>query len=485
MAVDLTPYRVNLGDTTELIDKLNGLQTELETYSAELDAIKLAAAGSAIAAAASEQAVQDLVTSGIPEWFLDSAKYPSLVLDFATGNGKTEKPCVARYQSNAIQDRVGFDNIVTVIRASSGSYYDADGRRQTAAVDEPRFFYDPVTGEQKGLMREEKKTNLAWPFKIPAVTTGTMGIGSSVTVVPDAVLGRDGITLVNGYQGLAGSTNTSSGASVRCLLGAQPAGTYTYAIDVMGSVGGTNISCRFLDGGAGLDTIVSFQTENGQPAQTSTEWNRFYATVTLGAGSTNFTIIPNVSSNDETIYLDAVQAELGSFPSSPIKTTVAPATREADIVTVNTLAPWCNLAAGTLVTELEYMGKGNQFAYPISLSDGSINNAIAQGWAVTSSLRSYISAAGVANFATATSGRIVAGTPHRLALTYDAASAQDASDGTVAATSAAAFVLPVAIDRLEIGMLAGSISFGSSVYIRSITYYPHKMTETEIEAVTA
>jgi hypothetical protein len=39
-------------------------------------------------------------------------------------------------------------------RASTATYYDANGVLRTAGINEPRFNYDPVTGELKGLLVE-------------------------------------------------------------------------------------------------------------------------------------------------------------------------------------------------------------------------------------------------------------------------------------------------------------------------------------------
>ena len=60
-----------------------------------------------------------------------------------------------------INKTVDFDDVVTLTRASSATYWDANGVLQTAAADEPRFDHDPVTGERLGLLREEQRTNLA------------------------------------------------------------------------------------------------------------------------------------------------------------------------------------------------------------------------------------------------------------------------------------------------------------------------------------
>jgi hypothetical protein len=53
-----------------------------------------------------------------------------------------------------------FDERITFTRNSSATYFGSDGLLKTAAANEPRIDYDPVTGECKGFLVEEQRTNL-------------------------------------------------------------------------------------------------------------------------------------------------------------------------------------------------------------------------------------------------------------------------------------------------------------------------------------
>lgn len=56
-----------------------------------------------------------------------------------------------------------FSDLVDFTRASTATYTDAMGRIRTAAINEPRFTYDPATGEALGLLVEGQATNfLLW-----------------------------------------------------------------------------------------------------------------------------------------------------------------------------------------------------------------------------------------------------------------------------------------------------------------------------------
>jgi len=52
------------------------------------------------------------------------------------------------------------DSGVTFTRGTTATFVGSDGLIQTAAINAPRFDYDPVTLAAKGLLIEEQRTNL-------------------------------------------------------------------------------------------------------------------------------------------------------------------------------------------------------------------------------------------------------------------------------------------------------------------------------------
>lgn len=113
--------------------------------------------------------------------FPSTADWPALDLNFLLGS---------------------LDSRITFTRASSGTYFDATGAMQTAAVNVPRFDYNPVTLAIRGLLTEEARTNLL----LSSATLSTQ----SVTVTAQAY------TL--SFYGTG--TVTLSGASTGSLVGA-------------------------------------------------------------------------------------------------------------------------------------------------------------------------------------------------------------------------------------------------------------------------
>lgn len=88
---------------------------------------------------------------------------------------------------------------LTFSRNSIGTYFDSNGARQSAAINQPRWDYDPVTKAFKGLLMEDTRTNLFINSDAPVtqsitVVTGTRyivwmeGTGSVVITADTAVL---------------------------------------------------------------------------------------------------------------------------------------------------------------------------------------------------------------------------------------------------------------------------------------------------------
>lgn len=58
------------------------------------------------------------------------------------------------------QGRTALPSVVTLIRSTTATYFDATGVMQTAAANAARFDYDPVTRSPKGILLEEARPNL-------------------------------------------------------------------------------------------------------------------------------------------------------------------------------------------------------------------------------------------------------------------------------------------------------------------------------------
>ena len=96
---------------------------------------------------------------------------------------------------------------VTVTRASVGTYFDATGTMQTATANAPRWDYDPLTLQLRGLLIEEARTNLL-------LNSATLGTQSATVTAAPTTLSFYGTGSI-AYSGVATGTLVGAGAFPR------------------------------------------------------------------------------------------------------------------------------------------------------------------------------------------------------------------------------------------------------------------------------
>lgn len=192
-------------------------------------------------------------------------------------------------------------------RASGGTYIDAAGIVQLAALNVPRITYDPITHECLGYLAEEQRTNIVWPSLPQAqhaqyLANGiTMVAGGSDGPLP---YNRFSCSIATGYLvALAATTGAETGS----ILLRKVAGAQTHA-RIGGAIGGV---ATFLGNG---------------------EWIRVVAPTYNGDGW--WGIYTNWGS-DLVLDIAYFQIEAGAFPTSYIPTTTAAATRSADLCEIS------------------------------------------------------------------------------------------------------------------------------------------------------
>ena len=119
--------------------------------------------------------------------------------------------------------------LVTFTRASSATFINSAGTLQTAAVDVPRFDYNPTTGESLGLLVEEQRTNLL----LNTATLSTQSVTVTAAAHTLSFYGSGTVTLSGAST--AGPAVGSGAFPARTTLTFTPsAGTLT--LTVTGSV---------------------------------------------------------------------------------------------------------------------------------------------------------------------------------------------------------------------------------------------------------
>ena len=277
---------------------------------------------------------------------------PSLDLDFA--NTKT------------------LDPRITFTRASSGSYFGADGILKYAGVNEARFDHDPVTGESLGLLIEEQRTN--------SIRNNTM-VGAVVGTPGTAPTNWGGNTTTGGITRQIVGTGIEDGIN---YIDYRIAGTTTSALffkinpELFGAVAATNgqtwtfssyarLIAGSLDGFTQLNFYVVFNNSSGDEIQFATGG---IAPTSAALGTQRFTRVATASnattafvqptfqfqalsgaSIDITLRIGLPQLEQGAFATSVIPTTTSSRTRFSDVVKIvgRNFSDFYNKNEGTIV----------------------------------------------------------------------------------------------------------------------------------------
>jgi hypothetical protein len=238
---------------------------------------------------------------------------------------------------------------ISLTRATTGTYFNASGVLQTAAIDAPRFDHNPVSPfAATGLLIEEQRTNLilqsgnladpAWSTNSnvtsPVITanaaTAPDGTTTAAQVVFSAV--TDAGTYSSRYQGVSVTANVNE-----------------FSISLKGSVGGEQL---YLFCTPDASTFVRNRVT------LTTNWQRFSIAPTTTAATWFFEIGCDLrdgsqtSTGAQTIFAWGAQVELGAFPTSHIPTTSAAVIRSADVPSSS--SPLTGyLAAGPSVWEFQ------------------------------------------------------------------------------------------------------------------------------------
>ena len=245
------------------------------------------------------------------------------------------------------------DPLLTFARASTATYFDATGTMQTAAINAPRWDYDPVTHALRGLLLEDQRTNGVRNSTGQGAVVGTPGtmptnwsLGLGATTLSQQIVGtgtEGGIAYVDFRVFGTVATNATialvpEANNVISGTNGQAFTTSLYWSLVGGSFNGVTLiqsAIRELTSGGALvkDNLLAFAT----PAAGALASQRTLASIALNGGGTtafaqpryNFTV-SNGAAVDFTIRIGGTQFEGGAFATSYIPTTTAAVTRSID-----------------------------------------------------------------------------------------------------------------------------------------------------------
>ncbi len=348
----------------------------------------------------------------------------------------------------------------------------------SAAYYGPRFDYDPVTLAAKGLLIEEQRTNLALyseQFDNAAWTKTAATVTANATASPDGTSNADKLVEdTSTSQHRTDQTPTS-------LAGAQTFSVFAKAAEraFMGLRIGS-IGCGFnLSNGttyaisAGVTATIVSAGDGWYRCSISVSSASANDTCRIGLAQTAGTLSPSYTGDGTSgIFVYGAQLEAGAFATSYIPTVASQVTRSADVATMTgtNFSSWYNAAEGSFVFE----GSTQLEATRHFLNGQTTNDRF-----LSSSAAGSISISDLTN--SAVGGIIAANTTFKAAVSYGLGGLAASLNGGTAGTSAYSGVF-ASVNELQIGRRGALYIIG---HIRQIAYYNTRLTNTELQTLTA
>jgi hypothetical protein len=361
---------------------------------------------------------------------------PALTLDFLTGT---------------------LDPRITFTRTTTGTYIGSDGLVKTAAIDEPRFEYDPTTLQPRGLLIEPSRTNLLL-HSSDLTQAAWVPVGATIAMT------------ATGPDGAANSATTVTAT----------AGNATVLQAVI-AVSAEYISSVYIKRRTGTGTIEI--TQNGGITWTAITvtagWTRV---ATPAAILLNPTVGLRIVSSGDAVDVAFFQCETSGTTvvfTSVIPTGASQGTRTGDIalVTGTNFSSWYNATEGSM---LAVFSRSTIFGVPFiyTVSNGTITQRWSAGFSASSISHRLDATTSQANINIA---GYVANTISKSAFGVKLNSVQAAVNGVLGTEDTLANMPTV--DRLNIGS-SGTSAAQLTGHIRSLTYYPTRLTNAELQALT-
>lgn len=357
---------------------------------------------------------------------------------------------------------------------------------QTAPANVPRIDHDPVTGECKGLLIEEQRTNLLTYSENFNVGLGKEGASAldNVSIAPSGTMTATKLV----------ESSANSQHKVYKNVTQPTAGTYTFSAYVK-AAGRTKIQITegfSVGGGCEFDlaavTAASYTPgKNGSITPVGNGWFKVSVSWDFLANTLTYVYMVLMSGTSASyqgdgysgIYIWGAQLEAGSFPTSYIKTEASQVTRAADSaqMTGANFSSWYRQDEGTFAQEFSPLG--------VSLTDrASFGVYESSGGFYTNSITvrnyggSHMSAVHVNSISQAeltVSPVVVGGSVYKIACSYQSNYLAFARSGVSPAFSTSASI-PVVNTLLFPG--------SGCQHIKRFAFYP-KALPTYLQALTA
>lgn len=388
-------------------------------------------------------------------------------------------------------------------RSSTANYFDLNKTLKTAAVNEARslaYGWDSKGyWKPQGLLEEHAATNLA--LQSNSATTFSTLLGA--TYVDNGQLFVDGTSPLRKL--VESNDNRDHNARQLAVLIPGALTTYTSSFIVKAA---ERTKLRMLSTAGRIDfdltamtcTVLSSYAVVGRIEKLGDGFVRISITARTTVDNTSITnyiyLLDNLGAaiyqgdGVSGLFVGGYQVEVGTSASSYIPTTntqvtramdvvaVAQATRAADVPVINDLGEWYNQSEGTLYVEAIPLGVPSGIY--ACLNAGNLNNRL-QVDSVTAGNRLTLVAGGSTQVSAVATPIPVAGQVQKIAVAFKNDDFALCSNGGVARLDTVG-TLP-AMTRLS--LMSATIGGQPNAHLRMIKYFPRRLTDAELQALTA
>lgn len=359
----------------------------------------------------------------------------------------------------------------------------------SAAVYGPRFDYDPVTLAARGLLVEEQRTNLL----VQSQDFSTTWTNTRTTETVDATTAPDGTVTADK---LVEDTSASNDHVITQTATVSISTTYTYSVFIKASertwafLNMVDVGISSYRSWFNLSTGVVGTSDSGNTASIQSVGNGWYRCIvsraTTGSQtsmrceiglSTGDNVINYTGNGTSGLFIWGAQLEAGAFATSYIPTVASTVTRSADVASVDTVSPWYSGTESTLFAEFDIIGAGS----PQTI-------ASLQASAVADGLLLYKSGTGLNMLAIVDASSVTLGTLSLNAAAKVALAYNGSANGAVlngGSVSSVGTTVSAAATKLSIGASFNGTANKLNGHLRRIAYYPRRLTNAEIQALTA
>jgi hypothetical protein len=373
-------------------------------------------------------------------------------------------------------------DLITFTRSTTGTYLGSDGLLKSAAINEARIEYD-ASGNCLGLLVEEARTNL---FRYSQEFSN---VSHALITTDNATVSPDGTQ--NASLCIPTSANENHYFDDQNVI----AGT-DYAMSCFAKYGSGSYLLAFRGSGIG-NTPPQFNLQTGTVVNegASSVWsdtkiedvgNGWYKCSSVGNPINSTPLRFQLLRSDGAVtfigdgtghYIWGAQVEVGSFSTSYIPTSGSTVTRAADVASLAVSEFGYNQDQGTVVIERRFLSNDvNSNSGTDLLEDGSNKISLRKNLFLIN-----VNASG--QVSSSYGGSIDYVSFHKIGLAFKPNSVIGSTSGGLSAEDTSALI-PDAVNTIQLNRVDTNASFHINGHIKSIQYYPLRLSNAQLQALT-